>query len=85
MGVRINFIAKVIAGNIFGSNGVVHALDNLIFLPPDISTILEVVPTEFSTTAFALTKTGLISSLPKGPKTFFCTIKQWLEISWIQD
>ncbi|KAF8469137.1 FAS1 domain-containing protein [Kalaharituber pfeilii] len=70
-GIRINVVAKIIAGDIFATNGVIHGLDNFIFLPPFAETLLEIVPTEFSTTAFALTKTGLAKDLPDGPKTFF--------------
>jgi uncharacterized surface protein with fasciclin (FAS1) repeats len=70
-GWKVNGLSKIIAGNIFAKNGVIHALDNFIILPPHASTIAEILPTLFSTTALALHKTGLLESLPEGPKTFF--------------
>jgi hypothetical protein len=46
-------------------NGVVHAVNGILLPPPDILDLIEVLPTEFSTTEAALERTGLIEEIPK--------------------
>jgi len=68
-GLSINFYSKIIAVNIFGSNGVIHGVDSLILPPPSALTILSLLPTEFSTLQLGLEKTGLFSTIKDTPHT----------------
>jgi len=73
-GLTVNFYSRVVAVNIFGSNGVIHGVDSLILPPPPAIKILEILPAEFSTLDLALEKTGLASKLATAPSqggTFF--------------
>jgi len=72
-GMRVNFVSKIIAGNIYATNGIVHGVDNFIVIPLDAATLIGVVPTVFSTSALAFTKLDLAGEHPppEGPKTFF--------------
>jgi len=72
-GLKINFLSKIIAGNIFATNGVVHGVDHIIILPPYAGELIGILPTVFSTSAYAFTKLELsgVLRLPDGPKTFF--------------
>ncbi|MCJ1397302.1 hypothetical protein MMC11_000494 [Xylographa trunciseda] len=58
-GLTVNFYSRVVAIDIFGSNGVIHGVDNLILPPPKAATIIGLLPGEFSTLELALVKTGL--------------------------
>jgi len=58
-GISFNFIAHPVFLDIFTSNGVVHALDSVLFLPAKVGDIVDAVPTLFSTFRQAVDKTGL--------------------------
>jgi len=58
-GLTVNFYSRVVAIDIFGSNGVIHGVDSLILPPPKAATIIGLLPGEFSTLELALVKTGL--------------------------
>ncbi|KIW38270.1 uncharacterized protein PV06_09251 [Exophiala oligosperma] len=58
-GLTLNFYARVVAIDIFGTNGVIHGLDSFLFPPPKVVDILSALPGEFSTLDLALEKTGL--------------------------
>ncbi|CBX93047.1 hypothetical protein LEMA_P039480.1 [Plenodomus lingam JN3] len=58
-GPAINFYSRLVAVNIFGTNGVVHGLDSLLVPPPNVAAIVNLLPGEFSTLELALGKTGL--------------------------
>lgn len=58
-GPAINFYSRLVAVNIFGTNGVVHGLDSLLVPPPNVAAIIDLLPGEFSTLELALSKTGL--------------------------
>ncbi|KAF2499531.1 putative beta-Ig-H3/fasciclin [Lophium mytilinum] len=62
-GIKINFYSKIVAVNIFGTNGVIHGVDSLIIPPPKVVDIVGLFPGEFSTLTLGLTKTGLLSAL----------------------
>jgi len=62
-GLAINFYSKVIAVNIFGTNGVIHGVDSIILPPPKVVDIIGLFPTEFSTLTLGLTKTGIFEKL----------------------
>ena len=54
-GLTINRDARVTAGNIFATNGVVHLIDSVAFPPPRVCRVLEMLPKrDFSTLQFAL-------------------------------
>ncbi|RMD39204.1 hypothetical protein DV735_g5921, partial [Chaetothyriales sp. CBS 134920] len=59
-GVSVNFYAHLVAVDIFGTNGVIHAIDSILLPPPKAVRIIGALPGEFSTLELALTKTGLI-------------------------
>ncbi|KAI9842398.1 MAG: hypothetical protein M1838_003150 [Thelocarpon superellum] len=58
-GLTVNFFSRIIAVNIFGTNGVIHGVDSLIFPPPPTLKIIELLPNVFSTLELGLHKTGL--------------------------
>ncbi|EXJ81168.1 hypothetical protein A1O3_07458 [Capronia epimyces CBS 606.96] len=60
-GLTLNFYSRVVAIDIFGTNGVIHGLDSLLLPPPKVVDILSLLPGEFSTLDYALEKTGLYS------------------------
>jgi len=71
----VNFYSKVIAANIFGTNGVIHGIDSILFPPPSVLKIISLLPGEFSTTQLALVKSGFADHDEHGHKltgaTFF--------------
>lgn len=64
-GLNINFYSRVIAINIFGTNGVIHGVDSLLLPPPPALKIVELFPGEFSTLQLGLVKTGLFEAIEK--------------------
>lgn len=75
-GPTINFYSKLVAVNIFGTNGVVHGVDSILVPPPKTAKILELLPGEFSTLELALHKTGMFEKInntdyPHSGGTFF--------------
>jgi len=68
-GLTVNFYSKVVAVNIFGTNGVIHGIDSILLPPPQAAKIISLLPGEFSTLELALTKTGLDEALYKAPHT----------------
>ncbi|KAL8966888.1 MAG: hypothetical protein Q9183_003167, partial [Haloplaca sp. 2 TL-2023] len=59
-GLTVNFYSRIIAINIFGTNGVIHGIDSLLVPPPKAAEIIAFLPGEFSTLELGLTKTGLL-------------------------
>lgn len=55
----LNFYSRIVATNIFATNGVIHGVDSILVPPPKVATILDILPGEFSTLELGLTKTGL--------------------------
>jgi len=62
-GPTLNFYSKLVAVNIFGVNGVIHGIDSLLVPPPQVATIIDLLPGEFSTLELGLAKTGLFEKL----------------------
>lgn len=62
-GLTLNFYARVVAIDIFGTNGVIHGLDSLLLPPPNVIKIIDLLPSEFSTLELGLGKTGLLEKL----------------------
>ncbi|KAJ9603266.1 hypothetical protein H2200_012044 [Cladophialophora chaetospira] len=58
-GLTVNFYSRIVAIDIFATNGVIHGLDSLLLPPPKVVDILSALPGEFSTLDLALEKTGL--------------------------
>lgn len=58
-GLTLNFYSRVVAIDIFGTNGVIHGIDSILLPPPKAVSILSALPGEFSTLDLALEKTGL--------------------------
>jgi uncharacterized surface protein with fasciclin (FAS1) repeats len=65
---RLNFHARLIAGDFAAKNGLIHALDSLLIPPPSQTTIIRLLPAQFSTLALALESTGLAEELDKLPR-----------------
>ncbi|TIA86247.1 Fasciclin-domain-containing protein [Aureobasidium pullulans] len=61
-GLTINFYSRVVAINVFGTNGVIHGVDSLLIPPPRAFKIIDLLPSEFSTFELALGKTGLLDA-----------------------
>lgn len=72
-GMRVNMLSKLVAGNIYATNGIIHGIDHLIVPPTFAQRLVGILPTAFSTSALALAKMELAGEpkLPEGPKTFF--------------
>lgn len=68
-GLNINFFSRIIAVDIFATNGVIHGVDSLILPPPPALKIIELLPGEFSTLQLALTKTGLFDDIKDSTHT----------------
>ncbi|KAL8839799.1 MAG: hypothetical protein Q9176_004202 [Flavoplaca citrina] len=62
-GLTVNFYARIIAIDIFGTNGVIHGIDSLLVPPPNVVDIIQFLPGEFSTLELGLTKTGLLPKI----------------------
>ncbi|KAF2017166.1 FAS1 domain-containing protein [Aaosphaeria arxii CBS 175.79] len=67
-GPAINFYAKVVAVNIFGTNGVIHGIDSILVPPPKVAAIIDLLPGEFSTLELGLEKTGLFQKINDSDK-----------------
>lgn len=61
-GLTVNFYARIVAVDIFGTNGVIHGIDSILLPPPKAVDIITALPGEFSTLELALYKTGLFDS-----------------------
>ncbi|KAL1981266.1 hypothetical protein VTN96DRAFT_2865 [Rasamsonia emersonii] len=69
-GLTLNFHSHVIRSNIFATNGVIHALDDVLFLPFSAVDTIDIVPSLLSTLNLGLVKTGLVDFLgPDTPKS----------------
>lgn len=64
-GLTVNFYARIVAIDVFGTNGVIHGLDSILLPPPIATDIISFLPGEFSTFELGLVKTGLIDHLNK--------------------
>lgn len=62
-GLTLDFYSRVVAIDIFGTNGVIHGIDSILVPPPKAATIISLLPGTFSTLALGLEKTGLFSAL----------------------
>jgi uncharacterized surface protein with fasciclin (FAS1) repeats len=62
-GPAINFYSRLVAVNIFGTNGVVHGVDSILVPPPNVASIVDLLPGEFSTLELGLVKTGLFEKI----------------------
>ena len=74
-GLTVNFYSRVVAVDIFGTNGVIHGIDSLLIPPPKAVDIISAFPGAFSTLELALVKTGLFplfndTSLHEGGTVF---------------
>lgn len=58
-GLTVNFYSRIVAIDIFATNGVIHGVDSILLPPPKAVDILSALPGEFSTLDLALEKTGL--------------------------
>lgn len=64
----------------YAKNGVIHGVDSLLLPPPSILELVEVLPTEFSTSEAAIFRTGLTDELKKrhdGLTVFLPSNKDW--------
>ncbi|TVY71240.1 Aurofusarin biosynthesis cluster protein S [Lachnellula suecica] len=64
-GLNVNFYSRIVAVDIFGTNGVIHGVDSLLLPPPPALKIVELFPSEFSTFQLGLVKTGLFDAIAK--------------------
>jgi uncharacterized surface protein with fasciclin (FAS1) repeats len=62
-GLSINFYSRVVAINIFGTNGVIHGVDTPLFPPIGAIQTIDFVPEDFSTLELGLLKTDLLDKL----------------------
>ncbi|KAF2083263.1 FAS1 domain-containing protein [Saccharata proteae CBS 121410] len=62
-GLTLNFYARIVAIDIFATNGVIHGLDSLLLPPPPVLKVIDLLPSEFSTLELGLAKTGLLDTL----------------------
>ena len=62
-GLTVNFYSRIVAINIFATNGVIHGVDSLILPPPSIIEAIDLFPSSFSTLELGLGKTGLLEKL----------------------
>ncbi|KAL9044468.1 MAG: hypothetical protein Q9214_002397 [Letrouitia sp. 1 TL-2023] len=62
-GLTVNFYSRIVAIDIFGTNGVIHGVDSILVPPPKAVAIVSFLPGEFSTLELGLSKTGLLPIL----------------------
>ncbi|KAH7064927.1 Fasciclin domain-containing protein [Macrophomina phaseolina] len=62
-GLTLDFYSRIVAIDIFGTNGVIHGIDTVLLPPPKTVDIISLLPGEFSTLALGLEKTGLLDAL----------------------
>ena len=62
-GLTVNNIARIVAIDVFATNGVIHGIDSILPLPSTIVKILSSVPQAFSMLELGLIKTGLLPFL----------------------
>ncbi|KAK2760266.1 hypothetical protein FQN54_002334 [Arachnomyces sp. PD_36] len=62
-GLTINFYAHIIKADIFATNGVIHAIDELLLPPFPAADILNFLSSDLSTLELGLTKTGLFERI----------------------
>ncbi|KAG8528693.1 uncharacterized protein KY384_006380 [Bacidia gigantensis] len=62
-GLTVNFYSRIIAIDIFGTNGVIHGVDSLLIPPPKAAEVIQLLPGEFSTLELGLEKTGLFKAI----------------------
>ena len=62
-GLTVNFYSRIVAINIFGTNGVIHGVNSLLIPPPKAASVISLLPGEFSTLELGLEKTGLIKAI----------------------
>lgn len=62
-GLTVNFYSRIIAVDIFGTNGVIHGVDSLLVPPPKVADVIQLLPGEFSTLELGLEKTGLFKAI----------------------
>ncbi|RMZ74375.1 fasciclin domain family [Pyrenophora seminiperda CCB06] len=62
-GPAINFYSRLVAVDIFGTNGVVHGVDSILVPPPSVASIINLLPGEFSTLELALQKTDIFDKM----------------------
>ena len=58
-GLTVNYYSRIVAVNIFGTNGVIHGVDSILLPPPKVAEVIDFLPGEFSTLELGLVKTGL--------------------------
>ncbi|KAL9018448.1 MAG: hypothetical protein Q9185_004225 [Variospora sp. 1 TL-2023] len=73
-GLTVNYYSRIIAINIFGTNGVIHGIDSLLVPPPNVADIISFLPAEFSTLELGLAKTGLFAPLNDTSKHYGGTV-----------
>lgn len=61
-GPAINFYSRLVAVNIFGTNGVIHGVDSILVPPPNVASIIDLLPGQFSTLELGLGKTDLLDT-----------------------
>ncbi|KAI5818581.1 FAS1 domain-containing protein [Pyronema omphalodes] len=72
-GPTVNFYSQFVMLDVRANNGVIHGLSSILFTPPPVKSIFHCIPEEFSTTAGALKKTGLLDLIDQKdhPMTLF--------------
>ena len=68
-GLTLNYVARVVYPDVFTSNGIIHAVDSVIFPPLPIYETAEILPSFFSTFVNAAWKTGLVGDLNETTKS----------------
>lgn len=68
-GLTLNYLTRVIYPDVFTNNGILHAVDSVIFKPLSIYHAAEVIPSSFSTFVNAAWRTGLVGALNETEKS----------------
>ncbi|KAK4156980.1 fasciclin domain protein [Chaetomidium leptoderma] len=66
---RLNFHARLGPGDFAAKNGLIHAVNSLLLPPPSQTSIVRLLPGQFSTLALALETTGLGDELDDADQT----------------
>ena len=73
-GLELNFYSRVVAVDVFATNGVIHGVDDVLSVPGGVLDVIDHLPAEFSTLQLGLIKTDLWNDFKKtatSGQTFF--------------
>jgi len=85
-GPAVNYYSKLSVVDVRAKNGVLHGIAAVLFPPPSVLKIVEIIPTAFSTSEAAFFRSGLVDELEKnseGLTAFIPSNKDWEKLGLV--